>query len=442
MENSRRNFIKKTAITTAGVGAFSILPSGLWANGTPSDKVNVALIGCRGKGFEILKFFLANKEVNCTALCDIDSKLMNERAETVKKDFNQRPKLYSDFRKMLEQKDIDAVIIGTPDHWHCLNMVYALQAGKDVYVEKPLGNSIEECNIMVRAAKKYNTQIVTVGQQQRSGEIFTQTMDLVKSGKIGDVRKVNIWAYFPYGLGNEYVPDSAVPQGVDYDMWLGPARQRSFNANRFHGGWRHFWDYGSGMASDWGVHLLDIGLWIEDDQQGPAKALVYADNTSKGKRDRDTFDSMNICFPKKNFSINYDVTAGLYKGPWEMMYGISIVGNNGTIVLDRDKYKVIPEWYDKAKKDKTEKIEYTKGTDSTPNHVRNFLDCIKSRKTPACTPEMGRAAAVHMHIANIAGRVKEPVLLWDDANNRFTNSQAANELIIPEYRKPWTIPNL
>lgn len=438
MEYNRRKFIKKTALTTTGIGAFTILPSTVWANNNaPSDKVNVAIIGCRAKGFAILKFFLDKSEVNCTAMCDVDRKLLEGKAQEIIIKYNQKPKLYSDFRKMLERKDIDAVIIGTPDHWHCLNMVYALQAGKDVYVEKPLGNSIEECNIMVRAAKRYNKQIVTVGQQQRSGEIFTKTLELCRE-ELGDVRKVNIWAYFPYGLGKEPVADSAVPEGVDYNMWLGPAKERPFNKNRFHGGWRHFWDYGSGMASDWGVHLIDIGLWIEDDQKGPDKTLVYADNTFNGKRDRDTFDTMNICFPKKNFSINYDVTAGLHKGPWKMQYGIHIVGENGSIVLDRDRLEVIPEW--DGKKDLMEAMVFDKGTDSTPDHVRNFLDCIKTRNTPACTPEMGRASALHMHIANIAGRVNEPVLHWDDENNRFTNSEAANQLITPEYREPWTLP--
>lgn len=440
-EVSRRTFLRDSAVLSAGIGAFTLLPSSVWGSKiAPSDKVNVALIGCRGKGFAILKFFLETQEANCVALCDVDSKLMEQRSQEIKEKFSQKPKLYGDFRKMLEQKDIDAVIIGTPDHWHCLNMVYALQAGKDVYVEKPLANTIEECNIMLKAAKRYDKQIVQVGQQQRSGYIFLQAMDLLKTGKLGTLRKVNIWAYFPYGLGPEPVADSPVPEGVDYDMWLGPAPEKPFNQNRFHGSWRHFWDYGSGMASDWGVHLLDIALWIENDLTPPDKTLVYAGNTFKGERARQTFDSMNICFPKKNFAINYDVTAGLLRGPWNMLYGIALVGDNATVVLDRDKYTVYPEWDEKAKKDKAEAFEYKEGKDSTPDHVRNFLDCMKSRQTPACTVEMGRAAAIHMHIANIAGRTGEPVLIWDEANNRFANSDAANQLVAPVYRKPWTLP--
>jgi predicted dehydrogenase len=440
MKSDRRSFLKKSAVSLAGMGAFTMIPSTVWGAGVaPSDKINVALIGCKSMGFGILKHHLSNSDVNCTAMCDVDENLLNERAAEIQGTFNQKPVLYKDFRKMLEQKDIDAVIIGTPDHWHCLMAVYALQAGKDVYVEKPMANSIEECNIMVRASKRYN-QVVQVGQQQRSGFIFNKAMEFAKTGKIGKLRKINTWANFDYGVGPRIVEDSPVPKGVDYDMWLGPAPVRPFNQNRFHGSWRHFWDYGSGMASDWGVHLLDITLWTNDDTKAPDKALVYAGNTYHEKRARETFDSMNICFPKKDLSINYDVTAGLQRGPWDMLYGIAFVGDDATMVVDRSKLILYPEWDNELKKFVGEEYKYTEGKESHNEHVRNFLDCIKSRNTPACPPEIGRAAAMHMHIANIAGRVGEPVLYWDDANNRFTNSEAANALVTPVYRKPWALP--
>lgn len=442
MNSDRRSFLKKSAVSLAGLGAISVLPSSVWgANIAPGDKINVALIGCRNMGFGVLKHALGFSDSNCVALCDVDDKVLNEKAAEIEKSFNQKPKLYKDFRKLLEQKDIDAVFIGTPDHWHCLMTVYALQAGKDVYVEKPMANSIEECNIMVKAAKRYN-RIVQVGQQQRSGFIFKTAMDFVKNGKIGKLRKINAWANFAYGVGPEIVEDSPVPEGVDYDMWLGPAPTRPFNQNRFHGSWRHFWDYGGGMASDWGVHLLDVTLWAKNDTIAPDKTMVYAGNTYHEKRQRETFDSMNICFPKADHVINYDLTAGLQRGPWDILYGIAFVGDDGTMVADRSKLTVYPEWDNKLKKYVGEEYKYTEGKESHNEHVRNFLDCIKSRNTPACPPEIGRAAAMHMHIANIAGRVNEPVLLWDEANNRFTNSEAANKLITPEYRKPWALPQI
>ena len=440
METNRREFIKQSAFTSAGIGLVSIIPSTVWAaKVAPGDKINVALVGCRNMGFGDLSQSLSYPEVNCVALCDVDENVLNEKAAEVRKKYNQDPKLYRDFRKMLEQKDIDAVFIGTPDHWHCLVMVSCLEAGKDVYVEKPMGNSIEECNIMTRAAKKHN-QVVQVGQQQRSGFIFKKAMELIKSGNIGTLRKINIWANFEYGLGSKIVPDTPVPQGVDYDLWLGPAPLRPFNKNRFHGSWRHFWDYGGGLASDWGVHLVDMGLWAKDIIKAPERILTYGDNTSLEKRARETFDTMTICYPKSDFVINYDLTAGLQHGPWDMPYGIAFIGDHATIVTDRNKMTLYPEYDNSTKKFKAEEYQFTEGKDSHREHVRNFLDCIKSRQATVCPPEIGRAAALHVHMANIAARVGEPVLNWDDAKNKFTNSDAANRLITPVYRKPWTLP--
>jgi len=440
MVTNRREFLRQTSIATAGLGLVSIIPSNVWAsNPAPSDKINVALIGCRNMGFGVLRNHLGYADVNCVALCDVDETVLNEKAAEVQKSFNQTPKLYKDFRKMLEQKDIDAVIIGTPDHWHCLNLVYSLQAGKHVYVEKPMANTIAECNIMVNASNYYK-KVVQVGQQQRSGFIFKKANELIKSGQIGNLRKVNIWANFEYGVGPAIVPDEEVPAGVDYDMWLGPAPKRPFNKNRFRGSWRHFWDYGGGLMSDWGVHLIDMGLWSKDIVEAPAVATVYAANTFLEKRARETFDTMTVSYPKKDIVINWDMTAGLQRGPWDMLYGLAFVGDNGTLVADRNKLTLYPEWDNKEKKFRAEEYKYTEGKESHNEHVRNFLDCIKSGDKPACPPEIGRAAALHVHIANIAARTGEPILKWDNEKNLFSNSVAANDLITPEYRNPWTLP--
>jgi predicted dehydrogenase len=342
---------------------------------------------------------------------------------------------------MLEQKDIDAVIIGTPDHWHCLMTVFALQAGKDVYVEKPMANTIEECNIMVKASRHYN-RIVQVGQQQRSGFIFQKAMEMIRSGSIGKLRKINIWANFNYGIGGAVVPDEPVPAGVDFDMWLGPAPQRTFNTSRFHGIWRMFWDYGGGLASDWGVHLMDIALWAGNITKAPEKVLVYAGNTYPEKRARETFDSMSVCYPMSDLVINFDVNAGVQQGPYDTPYGISFMGDKATMVADRSKLQVFPEWDEKEKKGKAEEYKFTGGKESHGEHAKNFIECVKSRNVPACPPEIGRAAAMHVHIPNIAGRVGESMLLWDEATNRFTNSAAANELVVPVYRSPWELPKM
>ena len=437
---NRRKFINRTALTTLTVGIASILPERNWGRTIPaSGQLNMALIGCKSMGFGDLENHLAVPGVNCVALCDIDDSVLNERANQVKKKYNQSPKLYKDFRKMLEQKDIDAVIIGTPDHWHCLLTVYALQAGKHVYVEKPMANTIEECNIMVKAAKHYG-KIIQVGQQQRSGFVFQKAMELIKGGKIGKLRKVNAWANFNYGVGSPVVPDEPVPAGVDFEMWLGPAPKRSFNRTRFHGNWRMFWDYGGGMNSDWGVHLLDMALWAKDINDPPEKVLVYGANTFHEPRSRETFDSMSVIYPKQDYVINWNMTAGIQKGPYDMPYGLEFVGDDATIVMDRNKMTVYPEWDEDAKKPRTEEYKYTEGKESHKEHAKNFIDSIKTGNRQACPPETGRIAALHLHIPNIAARTGESILIWDDASNRFTNSEAANKLITPVYRQPWTLP--
>lgn len=437
----RRKFIGTTVLTAAGAGITSAFPTTPGQSRTPpSDSLNVALIGCRNMGFGILQHHLSNPGVNCVALCDIDDKVLNDRSAEIFKTFNQKPKLYKDFRKLLEQKDIDAVIIGTPDHWHCLITVYSLQAGKDVYVEKPMANSIAECNIIVNAAKYYSNRIIQIGQQQRSGFVFQKAMELIRNGKIGKVRRVNIWANFNYGAGSQIIPDEHVPAGVDFDMWLGPAPKRTFNPARFHGMWRMFWDYGGGLMSDWGVHLLDMGLWAGDIMTPPVKVLVYGANTFHEKRSRETFDSMSVIFPKEDYVINWDMTAGVEHGPYDSSYGIVFIGDDATMFVDRLKLILSPEYDNTAKKPRTEEFRYTEGKESHGEHVKNFIDCIKSGNKPACPPEVGRAAALHVHIPNIAARTGESMLIWDDKAGRFTNSEAANKLITPVYREPWTLP--
>lgn len=436
----RRNFLKSS----------SLLLGGLWLSPSiaaartkisPSDQLRVALIGCRNMGFGILRHHLALPEVRCVALCDVDQNVLDEKLKEVETATGTRPEGFNDFRKVLERKDIDAVIIGTPDHWHCLIAVAACQAGKDVYVEKPMANSIGECDLIASAAKRYD-RVVQVGQQQRSGQAFIESKELVKSGHLGKIRKVNIWSNFNYGLGNEKQPNTAIPAGVDYDFWLGPAPLRDFNPNRFHGSWRHFWDYGGGLMSDWGVHLLDMAVWAEENPSAPSRVLTYARNVNTENRDRDTFDTMNVLFPKKDFLINYDMNGGLQTGPYGKPYGIAYVGDKGTLVVNRSGYEVYPEWSDSPKSPKCEAKKLEGAKESHNLHVANFVDCIKTRNQTVCPPEAGRIAALHAHIPNIAARVGAEELIWDDSKREFVGNKAANALVWPNYRKPWTLPKV
>lgn len=411
---------------------------------SPNSTVGVGLIGCRGKGMEILKYMLNHGGFRAVALCDVDQDILNERAATVESDFGHQPELYRDFRKMLENKDVDAVVIGTPDHWHCLPFVAACEAGKAVYVEKPLANTIEECNIMVRAAHRYNT-VTQVGQQQRSGQVWTTLMDVLHDGTLGTLRKVNIWANFNYGVGQLMKPDEPAPVEVDFNLWLGPAPDRSFNPTRFHGSWRMFWDYGGGLMTDWGVHLLDMALWAKQVTEDPSEVLAFGKNLSFENHNHETFDTMSVTYPMRDYMITWQHTAGVQSGPYRKNYGLEFVGDNGTILANRSGWELIPEEEsDRVSRPKLEETGFTptSWSQSMASHVANFFDCIHSRKPTNCPIEIGRQVAIYAHAANIAVRSGEHRLLWDAQANRFSNSTAATSYVVPEYRKPWTLPEV
>ena len=438
MKTNRRDFIRTTSLAAAAAGLGTTLNAAAFS-GTPSDKLNVALIGVRNMGFGILERHMETGRVNCVGLCDVDKNLLEKRGADVLKSYGQKPLLYGDYRKLLESRDVDAVIIGTPDHWHCLQTVHACEAGKDVYVEKPMANSIAECDIMVRAARKYN-RIVQVGQQQRSGVHWQAVNRMIREGRIGKLRKVNIWGNFNYGVGQPKQPDQAVPVGVDFDMWLGPAPLRPFNPARFHGSWRMFWNHGGGLMTDWGVHLIDMAFWAADLEVPPRLTMASGGNLSFFDNDHETFDTMSVIWQHNDFIVTWEHTAGTQSGPWDKNYGLAFIGDDATLVVNRQGYKIIPEWDGNKKQHKAEPLEVPMQGENHGEHVADFVECVKTRKAPACTPEKGRAVAVAAHAANIAVRTGENMLIWDEVAGRFTNAAKANEMIVPVYRNPWKLP--
>ena len=258
---NRRSFIQKTVLATAGIGMASGISSRLYANlRGANEKLVCGLIGAKGMGMTDLRAFLRIPGTACGAICDVDENVLEERLAEVEKLQGYRPRSYKDFRKLIEDKDLDVIIIGTPDHWHCLPFVYAAQEGKAIYCEKPLANSIEEIDIMERAAQRYGVT-VQVGQWQRSDPHWQEAVKFVRSGALGKIRTVRTWSYQGWMSSVPVKPDGAPPPGVDYDFWLGPAPLRPFNPNRFHFTFRWFWDYAGGMMTDWGVHIIDYALF-------------------------------------------------------------------------------------------------------------------------------------------------------------------------------------
>lgn len=434
--NNRREFIRNATFATAGITAFpTILNAG---KVSANDKITVGLIGCKGQGWANLRAFLGQPEVVCAGLCDVDRNILEERAADVEKLAGYRPKLYGDFRKMLEQKDIDAVIVATPDHWHCLPMVYACEAGKDVFVEKPLGNTIQECNIMVKATQRYG-RVVQVAQWQRSDPHWKSAVEYVHSGKLGRVRSVRSWSYVGWKGSIPVEPDTDAPQGVDYDMWLGPAPKRPFNINRFHFTFRWFWDYAGGLMTDWGVHLLDYALYGMD-QYVPKSVMATGGKYAYPNDAMETPDTLMAMYDFGDFGLLWDHTIGIYGANFGRGHGVAFVGEYGTLVVDRSGWEVLPETNSVSAKKDFEPVPKQKSTGKGLQlHVQNFLECMKTREKPVCDIEIGAHIARIAHLGNISYRLGRKVF-WDHDKQEFIHDAEANYLVNAHYRKPWTLP--
>ena len=331
---NRRNFLKNSLLTGAGLVAMPDWMAASRQKVAPSDKVKIGLICCNGMGFSDLRSFLKNKECECIALADVDQNVLDKRkAETEKLQETKVKNIYKDWRRLIDNKEVDLVVIGTPDHWHCIPMVAACQAGKDIYCEKPIGTTVAECNVMLNAAKRYN-RVVQVGQWQRSDPHWQAAVDYVHSGKLGKIRIVRVFCYLGWVSSIPVKPDTNVPEGVDYDMWLGPAPLKPFNENRFHFNFRWFWDYAGGLMTDWGVHLLDYALF---GMQSPTPKSIMAMGGKFGYPDdaAETPDTLHTLFEFNDFTILWEHGIGIGDGGYGREHGVAFIGENGIMIVDR-----------------------------------------------------------------------------------------------------------
>ena len=446
MTGSRRHFIARSGVAAAGAvlaGPFSALATERKAVAA-SDRIRVGVIGCRGMGWADMSSLLNLDEVECAALCDVDERELHRRKEDAIKRQDKPPRLFRDYRKLLEEKDLDAVVIGTPDHWHCRITVDALAAGKHVYVEKPLANSIVEANAMLAAARKSN-RVVQVGQWQRSGPHYAQALQIVRSGEIGKVRLVKVWAYQGWMKPVPVEPDGTPPPGVDYDMWLGPARKRPFNPNRFHFNFRWFWDYAGGLMTDWGVHEIDIALFGMNARAPKSVVasggkLAYPDDASE------TPDTLQAIFEYDGFNMLWEHGTGIDGGNYGRGEGIAFIGNDATLVVDRAGFELRPETeeVDQRRRYKVPAIPSVtrpRDVDALDLHTRNFVEAIQKNDASLlkCGIEGGSVAAINAHMGNIAYKVGRKIY-WDAASGSFKSDREANALLTPEYHNGWSLP--
>ncbi|MEW2921446.1 Gfo/Idh/MocA family oxidoreductase [Muricauda sp. ANG21] len=446
---TRRQFVKRGSLFMAGMGATMVLPmevlGAIRKTVSPNDKIQVGVVGCKGMGFSDLSSMLKNSEVEVVALSDVDENVLQQRTADLEKAGIKKPKWYSDYRKLLEDKDIDIVIIGTPDHWHCLLLVDAIDAGKDVYCEKPIANSITECDVMLNKVNA-SDRMVQIGQWQRSQPHFVDAINYVHSGKLGQIRLAKTWAYQGWMKSIPPVPDSPVPAGVDYKMWLGPAQDRPFNKNRFHFDFRWFWDYAGGLMIDWGVHLIDYALYGMK-ASTPKSVMAMGGKFAYPDDAAETPDTLQTVYEFDGFSLLWEHATGIDGGNYGRNHGIAFIGNNGTLVLDRGGWEVIPErdrpnW----SRDNGPKIEPVPLQQVDANgldlHTTNFLDAVKSRdKSILNAPiKVGYDAAVVSHMGNIAYKTGER-LFWNADEHQFTNA-TANAHLRNEYHNGWELPKV
>ncbi len=425
----RKEFIRSTGLLAAS--AFFAQSK---VFGFQADTVRVGLIGTNGMGWSNLNAILHIPGVECTALCDVDENVLRNRVEELKKR-QINVKAYVDYKDLLKAKDVDVVIIATPDHWHCLQMVDAVAAGKDVYVEKPIGNSIHECEIMVAAAKKHK-RVVQVGQWQRSQQHFKDAMDFVHSGKLGKIRLVKAWAYQGWMKSVPVQPDASVPAGVHYDKWLGPAPKRAFNPNRFHFNFRWYWDYAGGLMTDWGVHMLDyalIGMKVSD----PVSVMAAGGKFAYPEDAAETPDSLTTVYEFEGFNVQWEQATGIDLGPYQKNHGVAFIGNNGTLVVNREGWEVIPE------KGRMDAVSFQRSQDNgLDKHMVNFVEAVRNKSAESLNApiEAGAHIAIFSQMGNIAYRSKKK-LFWDKQKRSF-NDKDADQYLAKVYHNGYNLPKV
>ena len=441
---TRKKFIKNSAALIAGstlLSAFDNKTFSIFKNRmAPSDQLNVAAIGINGMGWSDVNAAVKVPGVNLVALCDIDKNVLDRRMGEISK-MNigaSKVKTTGDYRTILDNKDIDIVIVGTPDHWHALLMIHACEAGKHVYVEKPVGNSIGECRAMVAAQKRYN-KIVQVGQWQRSEQHFKDAIDFVHSGKLGMIRTVKVCCYQGWMKPLPVVPDSNPPAGVDYKTWLGPAPTRAFNASRFHFHFRWFWDYAGGLMTDWGVHLLDYAL-LGMKADVPKSISALGGRFAYPDLYEETPDTLTTLYEFDGFNMVWDSAMGIDNGAYGRTHCIAFIGNNGTLVLDREGWEVIEE---KQSVNKVSKPLAKVSDNGVEKHWQNFVEAIRTNNKEIlhCDVEAASHVATVAQMGNIAYRSGEK-LDWDKSAGKFTDDKINEQYMMKEYHNGYKLPVL
>ena len=420
---NRRELLRTTFVMGA---ATALESSRIWG---ANDRVAMGVIGCGGRGTELVKTFLKCADADVVAVCDVFDPF-RERALTATEG---RAKGLKDFRRLLDMKDVGAVVVGTPDHWHAYMSIAACEAGKDVYCEKPLSLTVAEGRKMVAAARKHN-RVFQTGSHQRSGAHYAQAVKLIQEGGIGEVHRIQAGMQrniFP-GLKPTQLAEGLTP-ALDWDMWLGSAPKRPFDPFRCIYNFRWFWDYSGGQMTNWGAHHLDIARWIVGEE---AASVVSGTGGRYALTDGgETPDVQQVTYQFGKVVVSW-MTSEVGQGKSNTL---DIYGTKGMMTLLRSGFTVTPE----TRRTGTGNVRLmdpveVKGSDMDAPHARNFLDCVKSRKLPNADVEEGHRTAVMCHLGNISTRLGRS-LKWDAAKEQVVGDAEANKMLSRPYRAPWRL---
>jgi len=424
---TRRDFSQTVLGLSAGATVLTSLTGTAVAQ---ADKIRVAVMGVRGRGSRLLSVFAAQKDVEITHVIDIQESVLAAKLKTVADITGKTPVGVRDYRKVLEDKSVEALVIGTPDHWHALPTIHACQAGKDVYVEKPDGHNINEGKAMVAAARKYD-RMVQMGTQARSSPYLHEAREYIKSGAIGKVIFGRAWETDKQ-RAIPRVADGTPPADIDYDMWLGPAPLRPFNSSRFHGNWRWFFDYGCGDLGNDGVHRMDYCRWMMG-----IDTLPQTVSSEGGKFFFDDAqewpDTQMVSFGWPGKMLVYEMR--IWSGPklFNVTEGAAIHGDSGWVLCTNSNWTA----FDSAGK------VVKQGGDNTAEvtHIRNFLEAVRNRKRTHLNQEIeqGHVSSVMCHAGNIAWRVGKRLTL--DAKTETFHDVDADKLVGRTYRKGYELPD-
>lgn len=419
-----RDCNRRTFFGVAGASALTAAAAG--STLPPSDRLRLGIIGLRVRGTDLARAFSKNKQIEIVALSDIDNSMFAKASKVVTDAGGKAPRTEGDFRKLLDDKSIDAVAVATPDHWHALMCVMACQAGKDVYSEKPVSHNVVEGRRMVEAARKYK-RVVQAGIQRRSAPHVQEAIAHIRSGALGKVGMARAWIHqtrVNIGKGKP----GAVPAGVDYDMWQGPAPDRPFMANRFHYNWHWFWNWGTGELGNNGIHGLDIARW------GLGVEAPLTVTSSGGKYifddDQEVPDTQVVSWEFPHAVMVWEHRMWTKHGQENTGFGIAFDGENGTLLIDEKGWRVV-DGSDKAS---------GKPTDPMTPHIQNFVDCVQSRKAPNAEIEIGHLSTRLCHLGNIAQRVGRK-LTFEPATESFKDDKAADALLSREYSSRFEMPS-